>query len=187
MQVTVRSEDCRACRWLSGMRILSCMQVIVRSEDYACGVSHLSETEERFLCFHFCFLVGIFGTVGGSGIYIFSIPETSELEPYNYSFLKATSLTCFSPLEWGEPIILVCSTQHLPSYSGKQILRWTFLIFSSKRSFLLRKRTMEVAAKNLWLQMLLNRCKDSCMRFWGGNIVANSRSACGVDVCLFLF
>lgn len=46
------------------------------------------------------------------------------------------------------------------------MLRWTFLIFSSKRSFLLRKSTMEVSAKNLWLQMLLNRWRDSCMRFW---------------------
>lgn len=52
-----------------------------------------------------------------------------------------------------------------PSYSGKQMLRWTFLIFSSKRSFLLRKRMMEVAAKNLWLHILLNRCRDSCIRF----------------------
>lgn len=46
------------------------------------------------------------------------------------------------------------------------MLRWTFLIFSSNRSFLLRKSTMEVSAKNLWLQILLNRWRDSCMRFW---------------------
>ena len=70
---------------------------------------------------------------------------------------------------------IVSSLWHLPSYSGKQMLRWTFLIFSSKRSFLLRKRTMEVAAKNLWLHMLLNRCSDSCIRFYWEEIMRNIR------------
>lgn len=54
---------------------------------------------------------------------------------------------------------------NLPSYSGKQTLRWTFNIFSWKRSFLFRNSTIEVVAKYLWLQMLLNRWRLSCIRF----------------------
>lgn len=57
-------------------------------------------------------------------------------------------------------------TPNLPSYSGKQILRWTFAIFSWKRSFLFRNSTMEVAAKHLWLQMLLNSWRLSCILFY---------------------
>lgn len=61
------------------------------------------------------------------------------------------------------------------------MLRWTFLIFSSKRSFLLRKSTMEVSAKNLWLQILLNRWRDSCMRFWKRS--ERNRMSLPADVC----
>lgn len=53
----------------------------------------------------------------------------------------------------------------LPVYSGKQILKGDFLIFSANRSFLLRKRMMEVSMKNLLLQMESNSIRDSCMRF----------------------
>lgn len=46
------------------------------------------------------------------------------------------------------------------------------MIFSPKRSFLLRKRMMEVSMKNLLLQMESKSMRDSCMRFcsprWGG-------------------
>ncbi len=53
----------------------------------------------------------------------------------------------------------------LPVYSGKQILKGDFLIFSSNMSFLLRKRMMEVSVNHLLLQMLSNSFKDSFMRF----------------------
>lgn len=41
------------------------------------------------------------------------------------------------------------------------------MIFSPKRSFLLRKRMMEVSMKNLLLQMESKSMRDSCMRFCG--------------------
>ena len=46
--------------------------------------------------------------------------------------------------------------QDSPEYSGKQIERGDFLIFSSKRSFLFRKRIMEVSTNHLLLQMESN-------------------------------
>lgn len=41
---------------------------------------------------------------------------------------------------------------------------------------------MEVSAKNLWLQILLNRWRDSCMRFWKGQRGTGSVSSW--HVCL---
>lgn len=41
------------------------------------------------------------------------------------------------------------------------------MIFSLNRSFLLRKRMMEVSMKNLLLQMESKSIRDSCMRFYG--------------------
>lgn len=61
-----------------------------------------------------------------------------------------------------------CQPQHLPVYSGKQMVRGDFLIFSANRSFLLRKRMMEVSMKNLLLQMESKSMRDSCMRFCKG-------------------
>lgn len=55
--------------------------------------------------------------------------------------------------------------RHVPVYSGKQMVRGDFLIFSANRSFLLRKRMMEVSMKNLLLQMESKSMRDSCMRF----------------------
>ena len=46
--------------------------------------------------------------------------------------------------------------QDSPEYSGKQIESGDFRIFSSKRSFLLRKRMMEVSTNHLLLQMESN-------------------------------
>ena len=43
-----------------------------------------------------------------------------------------------------------------PEYSGKQIVRGEWWIFSSKRSFLLRKRMMEVSTNHLLLQIESN-------------------------------
>ena len=53
-----------------------------------------------------------------------------------------------------------------PEYSGKQMVRGDLRIFSSKRSFLLRKRMMEVSPNHLLLQIESNNFKLSCIRFW---------------------
>ena len=58
--------------------------------------------------------------------------------------------------------ILVSQLSHLthhgdlPEYSGKQMVRADFLIFSSNKSFLFRKRIMEVSTNHLLLQMESN-------------------------------
>ena len=58
--------------------------------------------------------------------------------------------------------ILVSQISHLkhhgdlPEYSGKQMVRADFLIFSSNKSFLFRKRIMEVSTNHLLLQMESN-------------------------------
>jgi len=54
----------------------------------------------------------------------------------------------------------------IPEYSGKQKVRGDFLIFSSKRSFLLRKRMMDVSVNHLLLQMESNSLRLSCIRFY---------------------
>ena len=61
--------------------------------------------------------------------------------------------------------------QDSPEYSGKQIESGDFRIFSSKRSFLLRKRMMEVSPNHLLLQMESNSFKLSCIRFWNGIVL----------------
>jgi len=53
----------------------------------------------------------------------------------------------------------------LPVYSGKQMVSGDFLIFSSNRSFLLRKRIIDVSVNHLLLQIESNSFRDSCMRF----------------------
>merc|ERR1712241_1233054 len=52
-----------------------------------------------------------------------------------------------------------------PAYSLKQIVRAERSIFSSKRSFLLRKRIIEVSPNHLLLQIESNSFKLSCIRF----------------------
>lgn len=53
----------------------------------------------------------------------------------------------------------------VPVYSGKQIFRGDFTIFIAKRSFLLRKRMMDVSTKNLLLHIESKSIRDSCIRF----------------------
>ena len=48
------------------------------------------------------------------------------------------------------------------------MVRGDLRIFSSKRSFLLRKRMMEVSPNHLLLQIESNNFKLSCIRFWKG-------------------
>ena len=59
----------------------------------------------------------------------------------------------------------VCILEDLPVYSGKHIVREDFLIFSSNRSFLLRKRMIDVSVNHLLLQIESNNFKLSCIRF----------------------
>ncbi len=54
---------------------------------------------------------------------------------------------------------------HSPAYSGKQMVRGDLRIFSSKRSFLLRKRMMDVSPNHLLLHIESKSFRLSCMRF----------------------
>ena len=58
-----------------------------------------------------------------------------------------------------------------PEYSGKQLVSGERLIFSSKRSFLLRKRMMDVSTNHLLLQIESNRRIDSIMRFCRASVL----------------
>lgn len=53
----------------------------------------------------------------------------------------------------------------LPSYSGKQTVKGTCWIFDRKISVLFKKRTKEVFANHLLLQIESNNTILSCMRF----------------------
>ena len=64
----------------------------------------------------------------------------------------------------------------LPVYSGKQIVKGDLRIFSSNKSFLLRKRIMEVSPNHLLLQMESNNFRLSCIRFWKERIKIISKS-----------
>ena len=55
--------------------------------------------------------------------------------------------------------------QILPVYSGKQIVKGDLVIFSAKRSFLLRKRIIDVSVNHLLLQMESNSFILSIIRF----------------------
>jgi len=54
----------------------------------------------------------------------------------------------------------------IPLYSGKQIVIGEVRIFSTNKSFLLRKRIMDVSVNHLLLQIESNNCMLSCIRFW---------------------
>ena len=51
-------------------------------------------------------------------------------------------------------------------YDGKQTLRGDFLIFSSNKSFLLRKRMIDVSVNQRLLQIESNSFRLSCIRFY---------------------
>lgn len=53
----------------------------------------------------------------------------------------------------------------LPVYSGKQIVKGDLVIFSANRSFLLRKRIIDVSVNHLLLQMESNSFMLSIIRF----------------------
>lgn len=52
-----------------------------------------------------------------------------------------------------------------PAYSGKHIVSGDLRIFSSKRSFLLRKRIMDVSPNHLLLHIESKSLRLSCIRF----------------------
>lgn len=55
--------------------------------------------------------------------------------------------------------------QNVPAYSGKHIVSGDFLIFSSNKSFLFKKRIIDVSVNHLLLQIESNSFKLSCIRF----------------------
>ena len=69
---------------------------------------------------------------------------------------------------------LARSDGHSPAYSGKQRVSGDRRIFSSKRSFLLRNRMMEVSPNHLLLHIESNSLSDSCIRFWNRKAEANA-------------
>lgn len=77
---------------------------------------------------------------------------------------------------------MTVESTHLPVYSVKQTVRGAFLIFSSKRSFLLRKRMMEVSVNHLLLQIESNNFSDSCIRFCNSKLygVKQDQTVCAV-------
>ena len=60
----------------------------------------------------------------------------------------------------------VSCCQCLPVYSGKQIVKGDLVIFSANRSFLLRKRIIDVSVNHLLLQIESNSFILSIIRFW---------------------
>jgi len=62
-------------------------------------------------------------------------------------------------------IPVMCHGLYKPVYSGKQIVRGDFLIFSSKRSFLFKNRMIDVSVNHLLLHVELNKRRLSCIRF----------------------
>lgn len=57
-------------------------------------------------------------------------------------------------------------TVSLPVYSGKQMVKGDLVIFSANRSFLLRKRIIDVSVNHLLLQIESNSFMLSIIRFW---------------------
>ena len=51
-------------------------------------------------------------------------------------------------------------------YSGKQMVKGDLVIFSANRSFLLRKRIIDVSVNHLLLQMESKSFMLSIIRFW---------------------
>ena len=74
-------------------------------------------------------------------------------------------------LQWLKRVPSTSQRRQLPVYSAKQIVSGDFLIFSSKRSFLFRKRMMDVSVNHLLLQIESNSFKLSCIRFCRRNSI----------------
>ena len=104
---------------------------------------------------------------------VHTIPhEISILKPRFHTEICSSMLLHMDherPPEWGPlymmPRVDMVFLSSLPVYSGKQIVSGDFLIFSSNKSFLLRKRMMDVSVNHLLLQIESNSFKLSCIRF----------------------
>lgn len=68
--------------------------------------------------------------------------------------------------------------KNLPAYSGKQIVRLDFFIFSSNKSFLFRKRMIDVSVNHLLLHMESNNFILSIIRFYNEKIKQHMRALC---------
>ena len=78
--------------------------------------------------------------------------------------VRASVISGFSPILSNRKYVSLPQVS-IPAYSVKQMVRGDLRIFSSKRSFLLRKRMMEVSPNHLLLQIESNSFKLSCIRF----------------------
>ena len=74
--------------------------------------------------------------------------------------------------------IFLPNSKNLPAYSGKQIVRLDFFIFSSNKSFLLRKRMIDVSVNHLLLHMESNNFILSIIRFYNEKIKQHIRALC---------
>lgn len=150
------------------------------------GVSHLSETEERSLCFHFCFLVGILGTVGGSVCISSLFKKHLNLNLITIPSLKQLPLHAFAL--WNEASHHSCLQQSTPT-----IILWKtntevdFLNFLLEEVLLVEEEDDGGGCKELVVTDAVEQVQRLMHAILGRKHCANSRSACGVDVCLFLF
>ena len=81
------------------------------------------------------------------------------------------SLVCVRPGREHRRQVSLHRSSYIPVYSGKQQFNGDFLIFSSNKSFLFKKRIMEVSVNHLLLQMESNSFMLSIIRFWKNNTV----------------
>lgn len=81
-----------------------------------------------------------------------------------------TAMTMFSQhpdcCSWQGHDLTVSCCHCLPVYSGKQMVKGDLVIFSANRSFLLRKRIIDVSVNHLLLQIESNSFMLSIIRFW---------------------
>lgn len=95
-----------------------------------------------------------------------SISELLKLCLYTgtaMTMLRWPSWLLFLTRTW---LLTVSCCHCLPVYSGKQMVKGDLVIFSANRSFLLRKRIIDVSVNHLLLQIESNSFMLSIIRFW---------------------
>ncbi len=134
-------------------------------------------------------------------IQIIKAPPCNDMCPYHWSqvpliYLFSSTLrfsvggviACHRWVYWRPHLIETPQQYSIPVYSGKQIVSGDFLIFSSNKSFLFRKRIMDVSVNHLLLQIESNSFKLSCIRFWkkkGISLYFNWKVSCTADPWIF--
>ena len=93
-----------------------------------------------------------------------TIKNYSHRRDSYYSIMRTNQEGCSN--RRGSTVRIVNIHDHLPVYSGKQIVSGDLRIFSSNKSFLFRKRMIEVSPNHLLLQIESNNLRLSCIRFW---------------------